>query len=88
MIAVEQRQETCLRAGRSFGAAEPKRGQTMFDLLKVEDEVVAPQSGALADGGKLGGLKMREPKRGHIAIPLGEAGQGVDDADQAVADAS
>ena len=85
MIAVEKGQEARLGAGGALGAAEAERRQTMLDLVEVEDEIIAPQAGALAHGGQLGRLEVGEAERRQVAPADGEPRQGVDDADQPVA---
>ena len=85
MIAVEEGEETGLRAGGALGAAETERLQAVLDFVEVEDEVVAPETGALADGGQLRRLEVGEAERGQVAPAGGEPRQGVDDADEAVA---
>ena len=57
----------------------------MLDFIEIEDEVIAPQAGALADGGQLGRLEVGVAKRRQVAVAVGEARQGVDDADQPIA---
>jgi len=53
VIAVKEREETGLRPGRALGAAEAQGLQTVFDLVKVEEKIVAPQAGAFAHCGQL-----------------------------------
>ena len=85
VIAAEEGEKTGLRAGRALDAAEAQRFQTMLEFVQIENEIVAPQTGAFADGRELGRLKMRETERGQIAPARGEAGQRVDDADEPIA---
>ena len=85
VIAVKQGEEAGLRAGGPLGAAEAQRGQAVLQFVQVQDEIVAPEAGAFADGGQLGRLEVREAERLQVAVACGKAGQGVDDADQAVA---
>ena len=86
VVAAEQGEEAGLRAGRALGAAEAQGRQAVLDLVQVEQEIVAPQAGPLADGGQLGRLEVREAQRrpGRASCSA-NAGQGVDDADQPVA---
>ena len=78
MIAVEQGEERRLRAGRSFDAAEPQRGDAMLDLLQVDHQILRPERRALADGGELGRLKVRVAERRQILPFLGERAQRID----------
>src|SRR5438552_4611812 len=57
----------------------------MFDLAMIEDKVIAPQAGPLADGRELCRLKMCEPERGQIGPVRRETGQGVDQTHQSIA---
>src|SRR5437899_815010 len=59
VIPAEERQETGLRARRSFRPAELDRSDAVFNLAQVEHEVVAPETRPLADGGQLGRLEVR-----------------------------
>ena len=75
MIAVKECEKTGLRAGRALGAAEAQCCQTVFDLVQIEQEIVAPETGALAHGGQLRWLEMRKAEGRQIAPAFGEASQ-------------
>src|SRR5688572_19336910 len=53
----EQLEERCFRPRRAARAAEADRGEPVLDLLDVEQQVLDPQRGALADCGRLRGLE-------------------------------
>ena len=76
VVAAEQRQEAGLGAGRPLGAAEAQRCEAMLDLVQVEDEVVAPQAGPLADRGQLGRLEVGEAERRQVRATAGRSGPG------------
>ena len=58
----------------------------MFDLGEVEQEILAPQAGAFADGRRLGRLEVGEPERREVAVAMGETRHRLDHTDEAVAD--
>ena len=78
MVAVEQFQETGLRAGGALAAQRLEAGDAVLDLGQVHREVVRPEAGPLAHGRRLGRLEMGEPQAGQIAVFGGEAGQRID----------
>ena len=54
----------------------PRQGRplgTMLDLLQVEQQVLDPQAGALADGGGLGRLEVGEAERGQVPVLAGRS---------------
>ena len=63
MIALEQGEETGLCAGRALDAAKSQRLQAMLQLMQIENEIMAPQTGAFAHRGQLGRLEVREAER-------------------------
>ena len=68
MVAVEQREEAGLGTGRAFGAAGLECRESMFDFRQIQDQIVGPQTGPLADRRRLGGLQMGESQAGQIAM--------------------
>ena len=78
VVAVEEFQEARLRAGGAFVAQGLEAGDAMLDFGQVHREIVRPETRPLADGRRLGRLKMGEPEAGQIAVLGGERGQGVD----------
>ncbi len=81
-IAVEQHEERRLRAGRAARATEAQRAEPVLDLLDIEQQVLDPECGALADGRGLRGLEMRVAERGQLAPAAREGGQGRDAREQ------
>src|SRR6185437_895760 len=63
MVAAEDFEEACLRAGRAFDAAKGQRRDPVVELRDVEHEVLHPESGALADGRRLRRLQVSRAKR-------------------------
>src|SRR5207244_4734712 len=86
VVAGEQGQEARLRAGRALDPAKTQVLQPRLDFVEVEDEVVTPQAGAFSDGRELGRLEVRVAERRFRPPGFGEAGQGVDHADELVAE--
>jgi hypothetical protein len=82
VIAVEQREERGLRAGRSLHAAELELTQTILELGQIKHQIVAPQRGPFADGRRLRRLQMREAQARQITILDGKPRQMVDDGRQ------
>ena len=68
VIAAEEREKARLSAGRPLDAAERQFVPPPFQFLQVEDELVEPQTGPLADGGQLGRLEVREAE-GRLILP-------------------
>ena len=62
-VPVEQLKEACAGAGRALAAQKLQLRELEIELFDVKQQVVYPQAGALADGRRLGGLKMRIGKR-------------------------
>ena len=69
VVAVEERQERRLRAGRPLHAAEFQRRDAVLDLFQVDRQVLRPQRRALADGRELRGLEVRVAERRQV-LPL------------------
>ena len=69
VVAVEEREERRLRAGRPFHAAELERGDAMLDLLQIDHQVLRPERRALADGRELRRLEVRVAERRQV-LPL------------------
>ena len=85
MIAAEQGEEAGLSARRALGAAETQRCQAMLELVQIEQEIVTPQAGPLADRRQLRRLEVRPTERRQIAMSPGKAGQSVDDGYEPIA---
>ena len=85
VVASKQFEEAGLGAGGSLDASEAEGIQAVVDLVEVEHEVLAPQTGPFADGGQLGRLEVGKAHRGQVAPGEGEPGQGVDDAHHPIA---
>ena len=68
---------------RNFRLVEP-----VLDLAEVEDQLVAPEGRPLADRDELRGLEVGVAEAGQVLPAVGEVGQGVDRADEPVADQS
>ena len=68
MVAVEQAEETGLRAGGALAALGLELAQAVLDFRQVQHQVVGPQAGPLADGGRLRRLEMGVGQAGQIAI--------------------
>ena len=86
VISLEELQKAGLRSGRSFHAAKSQLVETVLNLLQVENQVVTPQRGPLADRRRLGRLQMGVRQACQIAVFRGEIGQGVDDGHQSIAE--
>ncbi len=86
MVAVEEFQETRLRAGRPLVAQGFEAGDAVLDFGQVQGEIVGPETRPFADGRRLGGLKMGEAEAGQIAVFGGEGGQRVDHGRHAAGD--
>ena len=61
-VPVEQLKEACAGAGRALAAEKLQLRELEVELLDIKQQVVYPKAGALADGRRLGGLKMRVGK--------------------------
>lgn len=60
--------------------------QLEFELLKIHQQILCPERGALADGRRLCGLKMRVGERRLRLVRLGKVCQRLNDVDQQAAD--
>ena len=82
VVAAEDLEEARLRARRSLDATTGQRRDAHVDVGEIEHQILHPQRRALADGRRLGGLKVRGAQ-GRLIGPrlreLGEAAQYVDD---------
>src|SRR5205085_6591049 len=86
MVAAKEREKTGLGSRRSFGAAEAECVEAVLQFVEVQAKIVTPEAGPLADRRELGGLEVCEAEGG-LALPtLGERCEGVDHADQAIAE--
>ena len=72
VVAVEQFQETGLRAGRALVAECLDGGDAMLDFGQVHRQVVGPEARPLADRRRLGRLEMGEAQAGQVAVLGGE----------------
>ena len=72
LVAVEQGEEACARAGRALAAEELEMLQLELELLKIHQQILRPERGALADGRRLCGLKMRVGERRLCLVRLGK----------------
>jgi adenylosuccinate lyase len=84
--SAEQVEKAGLRAGRPFRAAGLQLRQAMFDFGQIEREIVRPQRGPLAHGGRLGGLQVGKTERRQVSMRLGKAGQCIDRRSQSFGD--
>jgi hypothetical protein len=64
VTAVEEGEEAGLRSGRALDPAKAQALDPRLHLFEVAQQVVAPQGGAFADGGELGGLVMGKSQSG------------------------
>ena len=79
MVAAEKLEEAGLRAGRSFHTAGFEFHDSPLDFGEVHHQIVSPETGPLADGGRLRRLQMREPQAGQSAMLGGKRRQPIDD---------
>ena len=86
VVAVEEGQEARLGAGRPLDAEEFQVGDPPLDFAEVEDQLIAPEGRPLADRHELGGLEVGVAQAREILPASREVGQGVDRADEPVAD--
>src|SRR5207248_1933283 len=83
LVAVEQVEKRGLRAGRAFHAEERELAAAEGNFAIVEEQVVKPERGALADGRQLRGLEVRERELWRAArhpCKLAQFGHEIDDA--------
>ena len=85
-IVIAQAHKTGLGAGGALGAAKMQRRQHVFQVFKIEYQILQPQHGAAADGGQLGRLKVGVSERHDVPLRGRKPGQGVHDVDQTGAD--
>lgn len=78
MVAIEEGEERGLRAGGALDATEAQRSQAMLQVFQAQRQFLGPEGGPLADGSKLGGLKVRVAERGQVFPVLREGGERVD----------
>jgi len=82
VAAVEELEKAVLGARGALDAAEGQRVDEAGDLLVVEDDVVEPERGPLADGGGLCGLVVGEAECDEALVLVGEGGECVDEVDE------
>ena len=75
MVAAEEGQERRLRPGRPLEPARRKLVEQPVQVAEIDQQVLQPEAGALADGGRLGGLKVRVGEAGRRAPALRERGE-------------
>ena len=68
VIAIEQLQETCLRARGALGAEQLHLRKLEFKRFKIKQQIFQPQGSALADGGRLSGLEVSKGEAGQVFI--------------------
>ena len=86
MVAVEQLHEARLRAGRTLGAEHTQVCDAELDLVQIHQQLVDPEGRALADGGQLCRLEMREAEGRLILVCVSKCAQLADDGNQLLAD--
>ena len=82
VVAVEEFEETCLRSGGPFDAAEGELFYLALHPFQVEDEVLQVKGEALAHGGELGGLEVGEAQGGERFVRVAELGQLADEQEE------
>ncbi len=78
MVAVEELKECGLGAGRALDPPHPEAIALETESLEIEQEVLQPQAGSFADGGRLGGLEMGHTEGRYVGPLFGESGEGCD----------
>ena len=86
VIPLKDVKETCLRAGRAFGAAGFDGRQAVFEVFQIHGQVVHPERCAFADSRRLGGLKVRKSQTGEVFVFQSELAQYAKDVNQSGAD--
>ena len=86
LITVKQGEEARARAGRALAAEELQVRELELQLLKIHQQILRPERGALADGRRLRGLKMRVGERRLCLVRLGKVRERLDDVHQQAAD--
>ena len=85
-VAVKQGEEARARAGRALAAEEFEVAELKLQLLKIHQQVLRPERGALADGRRLCGLKVRVGERRLRLVRLGKVRERLNDVHQQAAD--
>ena len=86
LVAVKQGEEARARAGRALAAEELEIAELKLQLLKIHQQVLRPERGALADSRRLCGLKVRVGECRLRLVRLGEVRERLDDVHQQAAD--
>ena len=86
LVAVKQGEEARARAGRALAAEELEIAELKLQLLEIHQQILRPERGALADGRRLRGLKMRVGERRLCLVRLGKVRERLDDVHQQAAD--
>ena len=86
LISVKQGEEARAGSGRSLAAEELEVRELELQLLKIHQQILSPERGALADGRRLRGLKVRVGERWLRLVRLGEVRQRLNDVHQQAAD--
>lgn len=75
MVAIKEREEARLRAGRALDAAEADVVARAPDVAQVPEQLLEPERRALADGRQLRGLEVREAEGGQVCVLCGKGGE-------------
>ena len=86
MVAAEEVEEAGLRAGGALDAAEGEVPLQAVELFEVQEHLLEPEAGALADGRQLRGLEVGGAELGLRAVLHREVGQAGHHAAEARAD--
>lgn len=78
MVASEDSQERSLGSRGSLGTAETKVVPGAGEVAEIPEEVLQPEAGTLANGGKLGGLVVSVAKGSEVFVLDGEFAEFVD----------
>lgn len=78
VVASEDSQERSLGSRGSLGTAETKVVPGAGEVAEIPEEVLEPEAGTLANGGKLGGLVVSVAKGSEVFVLNGEFAEFVD----------
>jgi hypothetical protein len=78
VVSAEQLQKARLGPGRSLDSARSQSIGAILEIFQVENQILQPQAGSFAEGGRLSRLEMREAETGGRAFGCGERGESVD----------
>ena len=74
-IAVEQLEEASLRPGSSFGAQQLHGAEHVVEVFEIHQQILQPESGALAYRSGLCRLEMRKTERRQRLVFICEGGE-------------